>query len=226
VVGITNAFNLIDGLDGLAAGVALIASATLWALTRARPRADVSLLAASLVGALAGFLRYNFYPASILLGDSGSMSIGYLLSVLYVAGSREESGEVSILIPFLALGLPITDTLLAVTRRLLKAPSELGGDCERPESHLIFARLVAVFRPDQEHLHHRLLRIGLKHHHAVLLLYFVSTALGLSAFLAANVKPGIGASVIGGAGILAYAALRRLGYLGGRIPVRRLPRRG
>jgi UDP-GlcNAc:undecaprenyl-phosphate GlcNAc-1-phosphate transferase len=183
VMGITNAFNLIDGLDGLAAGVALIVSLTVWAIAIVTGRADVAPLAAVLAGAIAGFLPYNTAPAAIFLGDSGSLLLGYLLSILTIQAARPESRGVILLAPLLVLGLPVLDTLLAVTRRLRRATQEMPAEPHGKRHHFFVRALAAIFRPDREHIHHRLLARGFTPWWAVLMLYSVCIGLGLAAFL-------------------------------------------
>ncbi len=200
MIGITNAFNLIDGLDGLAAGVGLIASVTLALIALLAGRWDVALIAAALAGALAGFLYYNFSPASIFMGDSGSMFVGYILAALYVRGTQQ-AGRVPLLAPVLALALPIADTLLAIVRRGLR-PSSAPG--------LLPGRLLAIFRRDREHIHHRLIAAGLGESRAVLVLYGAAAASGLLAVLTFNSGTARFAAVaaVGGA---VYLGLRKLG---------------
>jgi UDP-GlcNAc:undecaprenyl-phosphate GlcNAc-1-phosphate transferase len=193
VVGITNAFNLIDGLDGLATGVGLIASLTLVAVCWTQERPDVALLAVTLAGALAGFLWYNFHPASIFLGDSGSLVLGFLLSVLSIQARGKGTTAVVLLVPILALGLPITDMLLAVLRR-----SSLAG-------------VSSVLRADREHIHHRLLGTGMSQPSAVLVLYGVCAALGALALLAARLTGPGNVVLVVAVVFLAHRALRRLG---------------
>ncbi len=194
IVGITNAFNLIDGLDGLAAGVALIACATVFSVSLVQNRPDAALVAVALGGALLGFLRYNFHPASIFLGDSGSLLLGYLLSLLSIQGQQKGPTAIITLVPILALGLPITDTLLTVWRRLLGAGPP------------------ALFSADREHIHHRLLHRGMSHRQAVLVLYAVCGAFGVLAFVAVTVAGPGSTLLIAVVGIGAYAGLRSLGY--------------
>ncbi len=194
IVGITNAFNLIDGLDGLAAGVALIACVTVFSVSLVQNRPDAALVAVALGGALLGFLRYNFHPASIFLGDSGSLLLGYLLSLLSIQGQQKGPTAIITLVPILALGLPITDTLLTVWRRLVGAGAP------------------ALFSADREHIHHRLLSRGMSHRQAVLVLYAVCSAFGLLAFVAVTVAGPGSALLIAGVGVGAYAGIRALGY--------------
>lgn len=194
VVGITNAFNLIDGLDGLATGVGLIAALTLVAVCWTQDRPDVALLAVILAGALAGFLYYNFHPASIFLGDSGSLVLGFLLSVLSIQARGKGTTAVVVLVPVLALGLPITDTLLAVLRR-----SSLSG-------------IFSIANADREHIHHRLLGTGMTQSGVVLSLYAVCAALGALALLAATLTGPGNAVLLGVIVFASYLALRRLGW--------------
>lgn len=205
IVGITNAFNLIDGLDGLAAGIGLIASLTLSIISLTAGRLDVALLTVALAGALGGFLYYNFSPASIFMGDSGSMFVGYLLAVLYVRGAQQADG-VPLLAPILALSLPIADTLLAVIRRGFRRSPANGGANGRD---ILFGRLLAIFRRDQEHIHHRLVAAGLKDSHAVLILYGTSVASGLMAILAFHSKTASVVLLAAMAGLAIYFSLRR-----------------
>ena len=158
IVGMSNAFNLIDGLDGLAAGVALVATATLVAVAAANGRATALVLTAALAGALLGFLRYNFNPAKVFLGDSGSLTVGFLLAAFAIGGNLKSRTMIAVAVPLVALALPIFDAGLAVLRRLIR-----GGE---------------VFRADRDHIHHRMLRLGLTPRRAVILLYGVSVLLG------------------------------------------------
>jgi UDP-GlcNAc:undecaprenyl-phosphate GlcNAc-1-phosphate transferase len=163
IVGVTNAVNLIDGLDGLAAGVGFFASLTCFVVAIVAGNPFVALMAAALMGVLAGFLLFNFNPARIFMGDSGSYFIGFLLATLPIATERQQkaSAAVSLLVPMLALGLPIFDTLLTMARRFLERRS--------------------MFSPDRGHIHHRLLDLGLTHRRAVVLLYGVCVVFAASA---------------------------------------------
>ena len=155
VVAIINAINLIDGLDGLAGGVAFFACVTNFVVGAINHDALVMLLSASLGGSVLGFLLYNFNPASIFMGDSGSLFLGYVLATTSVLGSSVKSSTtVAIFVPLIALGLPIIDTLFAMVRRFLE---------RKP-----------IFSPDRGHIHHRLLEMGINHRRAVLILYGLS----------------------------------------------------
>jgi UDP-GlcNAc:undecaprenyl-phosphate/decaprenyl-phosphate GlcNAc-1-phosphate transferase len=161
---VTNAFNLVDGLDGLAAGSSLFSILTLMTVSLLHGRVLISLLALTLAGAILGFLRYNFNPATIFLGDCGSLLIGFLLSVLSIAASEKGSTAVAIAIPIVSFGLPILETGISVVRRLLSGQP--------------------IFKADREHIHHRLLERGLSQRQVVVILYAVSAIFALlSGFL-------------------------------------------
>jgi UDP-GlcNAc:undecaprenyl-phosphate/decaprenyl-phosphate GlcNAc-1-phosphate transferase len=156
---ITNAFNLIDGLDGLAAGSALFSTAVVFVVSLSIPNALVSFLSIALAGAILGFLPFNFHRATIFLGDSGSLFIGFLLSALGLAGFQKAPTMIAVAIPVVSFGLPILDVAIAVLRRFLRGKS--------------------LFRADREHIHHKLLERGLSQREAVLILYGVSAGFGL-----------------------------------------------
>lgn len=170
IIGITNALNLIDGLDGLAAGISAIASLTIAIVSWSQGEVMVAVLALLLMACVLGFLRYNFHPAQIFLGDGGSMFLGFNLSVLAILGLTKGATAISLFIPVVILGIPIFDTFLAIGRRFLS---------RQP-----------IFKADQHHLHHRLLELGFSHRQTVLVIYGVNLCLGFSAvvlvFLATN----------------------------------------
>jgi UDP-GlcNAc:undecaprenyl-phosphate/decaprenyl-phosphate GlcNAc-1-phosphate transferase len=151
VVVVINAINLIDGLDGLASGTVLIASAALWWTARSHSDFYVMFIAALLIGATAGFLRSNFPPAKIFMGDTGSHFLGLALAAVSLLENRKGTAAVTLLFPLVAMGVPIADSVLAFGRRL--------------------ARGAPVFRGDTEHIHHRLLRLGLSPKKAVFVLW-------------------------------------------------------
>ena len=163
IVGLTNAFNLMDGLDGLAAGLAIIAAATCAAIMIARGDVQGGMLLVTLLGATCGFLPYNFNPATIFLGDSGSLVVGHLLAVTAITGWQKGATALAVAVPLLIFALPIGETTLSTFRRA----RSLG--------------LRAVFAADQQHMHYRLLGLGLSHRRVVLLLYGVSLSLSLLA---------------------------------------------
>jgi UDP-GlcNAc:undecaprenyl-phosphate GlcNAc-1-phosphate transferase len=160
VVLITNAFNLIDGLDGLAAGSALFSSIVMLSCFLLLGSAPGALVTVVLAGAIAGFLRYNFNPATIFLGDCGSLFIGFVLSALGLVQSAKATTMLAVAVPVVSFGLPVLDLGLAVVRRFLSG---------RP-----------LFAADGEHIHHKLLERGLSHRHAVLVLYCVSALFALT----------------------------------------------
>jgi len=162
-VGVINAVNLIDGLDGLASGIGLISVTVLFALGVMSGNTIAALFCASLAGALGGFLIFNFNPARIFMGDTGSLFLGFVLAAFSISTSSKGSTTIALVVPVLALGLPIIDTLLAIGRRVRK---------QRP-----------IFSADQDHIHHKLLRAGLTHRQAVLTMYVVAVFLAGAALL-------------------------------------------
>jgi len=191
-VGMSNAFNLIDGLDGLAAGVAFFATISLFAAAALNEHWATAFLAAALGGALLGFLRYNFNPASVFLGDCGSLFVGFALAAFAITGSMKTSAAIAVAAPLLTLALPIFDVMVSILRRVIRG-SEL-------------------FEADRDHIHHRLLHLGLTPRRAVVLLYGVAAVLG-SLSLATAVGP---RQVLWAVGIvvalLTWVGLSRLGY--------------
>ena len=162
IVGITNAFNLIDGLDGLAAGISLGASLIMLSIALYFGNIQSAFPSAILAGAIGGFLIFNFNPAKIFLGDSGSLLIGFLLACFSINGTFRDDSAIALYIPVIVLGVPIIDTILAIIRRARKG--------------------VHLFVADKEHIHHRLLNLGLNHRQAVLFLYAVSIFWGMIGF--------------------------------------------
>ena len=175
-VGLTNTVNLIDGLDGLAAGVSTIAAITIFLVALQQSFVLVAVLTAALAGAAFGFLYYNFNPARIFMGDSGSMFLGYMLAGISVIGAVKSAATIALIVPILALGLPILDTTFAIVRRYR------GG--------------VPIFKPDKGHLHHRLLDLGFSQRQAVLLMYVISALLGLSAVALTEVSTQIAILIV------------------------------
>lgn len=161
IVGITNAVNLIDGLDGLACGVSTISSMTMLVIALMVSEPDVAVLMAALAGACLGFLPYNLNPARIFMGDTGSTFLGFILAVVSIQGLFKFYTIISFAVPFLMLGLPIFDTTFAILRRLAKGQSPMT--------------------PDRGHIHHRLIDMGFSQKQAVAVLYLISAILGLSA---------------------------------------------
>ena len=176
LVGLTNTVNLIDGLDGLAAGVASIASFTIMLVALEQNFTLVAVLTAALAGAAVGFLKYNFNPAKIFMGDTGSMFLGFMLAGISVTGAVKSVATIALVVPIFALGLPILDTTFAIVRRVR------GG--------------VPIFKPDKGHLHHRLLSVGFTQRQAVLLMYVISALFGLSAIALTAVSSQIAALIL------------------------------
>ena len=163
VISFTNVVNLIDGLDGLAAGVSAIASLTVILVAVQMGYFHVAILTAALAGAIIGFIRYNFNPATIFMGDTGSMGIGYMLAPICVYGAVKTAATIALIVPAIALGLPILDTAFAIMRRYVNG---------RP-----------IFQPDKGHLHHRLLATGMSHKETVLFMYGITAVLCIGAVL-------------------------------------------
>lgn len=161
IVGIVNALNLIDGLDGLASGIAIIAAVVL-AITSWLTGLHTILVALCLAASTLGFLKYNFNPAQIFLGDSGSMFLGFNLGAFAIVGLTKSAALVSIFIPILILGIPISDTFVAIIRRYIN---------RQP-----------IFKADKGHIHHQLIALGLSQKQAVLIIYAISAFFGMAAF--------------------------------------------
>lgn len=172
IVGITNAINLIDGLDGLAAGVSSICSLSLFFISIMRtdihPTVAIfsAIVTVSLAGSALGFLPFNFNPAKIFMGDTGATFLGFTLAAVSIHGTLKSYAAISIAIPLLVLGLPLFDTAFAVLRRVISGKSPMEAD--------------------RGHLHHRLIDMGLSHKQSVVVMYTASGALGLCAIVLAN----------------------------------------
>lgn len=160
ITAMINIINFIDGLDGLAAGVSAIAGASFLIHLVIKGNFTLSLIVASLIGASLGFLRYNFYPARIFMGDSGSMLLGYLFGVISINGVLKSVSALSLLVPIVVMGVPIVDTFLAIVRR---------ASAGRP-----------ITEADSKHIHHRLMHKGLGHKGAVIVIYIWSAFLAFS----------------------------------------------
>ncbi len=193
VLAITNAFNLIDGLDGLAAGSALFSAMVAFVVALLNGQPVVELMTIALAGSILGFLRFNFNPATIFLGDSGSLFIGFLLSAMALLGAQKAPTIVAVAIPIVSFGLPILETVLSVIRRLISG---------RP-----------VFTADREHIHHKLLQHGMTHRQVVILLYGVSAVFAmLSLFLLWPTGSSLGL-VLAVLGVGVWIGVQHLGYL-------------
>jgi len=214
IIGLTNAYNLVDGLDGLAAGLGAIAAGTCVGLFVVRGDVDDALLLGVLLGALLGFLPYNFNPARIYLGDSGSQLIGYLLAVLAIRGSQKQATVLAVVIPLLIFGLPILDTLLSMARRFL------AGFRESFALDLLarYGRAAKrMFEGDRDHIHHRLVGLGFSHRGAVLALYAAAFILSGFAFASVLAQYRNTALILINVGVATVIGLGKLGYGDGRI---------
>lgn len=178
IVAITNAFNLIDGLDGLAGGLVVIAASTCALILVSRGEHAAAMMLVALTGATVGFLVFNFHPARIFLGDSGSLLAGFLLATTAIIGRQKGATTLASAVPILVFALPLMDTIWSATRRLVgggAAPARSPADL-----------LARMFTPDRGHIHHRLLALGLSQRAAVLVLYGLSILCSLVALLLAE----------------------------------------
>jgi UDP-GlcNAc:undecaprenyl-phosphate GlcNAc-1-phosphate transferase len=187
---ITNAFNLLDGLDGLAAGSALFSCIVVFVVSLVSGNILTQVVSIALAGAVVGFLRYNFKPATIFMGDCGSLVIGFLLAAVSLASSQKASIAVAVGIPVVSFGLPILDTSMAILRRFLNG---------KP-----------LFRADGEHIHHKLLQRGLSQRQAVVVLYGVSAVLAMFSLILLY-PPSIGV-VLAIVGLGVFFGLQHIGY--------------
>lgn len=169
IVGITNTVNLIDGLDGLAAGVSMICAISLMFIAYKFGSGNQALVAAIIAGACLGFLPFNFHPAKIFMGDTGALFLGFVLSYISIGGFMKSATILTIFVPVLILGVPVFDTAFAMVRRKLSGHS--------------------MVEADKGHLHHRLLKMGLSQRQTVLTLYSISIIFGILANVIADIDP-------------------------------------
>ncbi|AJS60388.1 MraY family glycosyltransferase [Paenibacillus sp. IHBB 10380] len=162
IVGVTNAINLIDGLDGLAAGVSGIAIGTILVMSLLMGNMMIALLCMILLGAIIGFLFFNFHPAKIFMGDSGSLFLGFCLAMLSLLGFKQVA-IVSFMTPLIIIGVPLSDTFFAIIRRWVQ---------KKP-----------IFAPDKGHLHHCLRQLGFSHRQSVLIIYSIAAFFGILAVI-------------------------------------------
>lgn len=172
VCGITNTINLIDGLDGLAAGVSLICAISMFFITYQMGRTEVSLVCALVAGACLGFLPFNFNPAKIFMGDTGALYLGFMLSYISITGFLKQAAMLMIFVPVLIMGVPVFDTAFAMIRRKLSGKSMVAAD--------------------KGHLHHRLLARGLNQKQTVIILYAISAIFGIIANLISKFHSSVG----------------------------------
>ena len=196
IIGFVNTVNLIDGLDGLAAGIATIASIAIALLAFQMGQWVAAMVA--MTGACLAFLQYNFNPAKIFMGDTGSMFLGYIISAVSVMGSMKTVATAVLIVPLLALTVPITDTLLAIVRR------KSSG--------------VPIFSPDKNHLHHRLLAKGLNQKQVVLVMYALTAFFSCTALIVIHLSLWIGIAIVAVALVLFVLWARKLGVMQEIVP--------
>lgn len=172
ICGITNTVNLIDGLDGLAAGVSLISAVSLMCIALKMNHVAVAIIAAAVGGSCLGFLPYNFNPAKIFMGDTGALYLGFMLSYISIQGVMKYATTLMIFVPVLVLGVPVFDTAFAMIRRYISGKK--------------------IFDADKGHLHHRLLALGLTQRQTVFILYAISLIFGILANVISDFDPVIG----------------------------------
>lgn len=208
IISVTNAVNLIDGLDGLAGGTSMIAALTIAAVAWKQGlidggsvvHTDVAFLGLILACAVLGFLRYNFFPAKIFLGDTGSMFLGYCLAVLAVMGLTKSAAAISVFVPIVILGIPLLDTFFAIVRRSLNGKR--------------------IFQPDKEHLHHRLMAMGLSHRQTVLVIYGISAVLGGSAYVLNIITTDHAVLLMAALSLIIIIGANKVGVTGSKAPVK------
>lgn len=199
IVGVTNAVNLLDGLDGLAAGVVAIVAASLLVYALLLGNLGTVILMAAITGACLGFLRHNWAPARIFMGDSGSLTLGFLLAAMTVHSSLKAPAAIAILVPLVALGVPVIDTLLVMGVRFLARPHGRFAD-----------RLLAMFRADRNHIHHLLLHRRDRRRVVAWIYATVIVFCALAMVVALTRNPTLGLSVLAIEGVV-IVALRRSG---------------
>lgn len=192
IVGITNAFNLIDGIDGLAAGASAFALLSVLVFSIMMGREAVTLTSAILLGAVIGFLYFNFHPASIFLGDSGSLFLGFMVAALSLAGAQKGTTAIAIAIPLVSFGLPVLDVGLSLVRRFLRGQP--------------------LLQSDRGHIHHRLLDHGLSQRQTAILLYGICGLFSLFGLLLLNPARSVAALIFCVVGVLVVFGVQRLRY--------------
>lgn len=191
IVGITNTINLIDGLDGLASGVASIAATTLLFTAAIKGYDFIVLQCAIIAGACLGFLPFNFNPAKIFMGDAGALLLGYMLAVTSVLGMIKSIAAVTLIIPIFALGIPIFDTAFAIIRRYIN---------KKP-----------IMEADRDHMHHKLMSKGLNQRQTVLVMYFISMILGIIAVVISDAEPITGYVIVTVSVVFMFYFAKRIG---------------
>jgi UDP-GlcNAc:undecaprenyl-phosphate GlcNAc-1-phosphate transferase len=198
IAGLTNAFNIVDGLDGLSAGLALISAISLASVSILVGRYEMASAAAVLAGALIGFLPYNAHPAKIFLGDTGSAAIGFLLACFALRGGSTMSAGMAILVPIVVMGVPLAETVVSMMRRLFARLQGHSND--------------GIFKADRRHFHHRLLDLGIDHRRAVLLLYSAGVLLAFCGVASVFLTTRHAAVLLVTLLLAAFIGIGRLGY--------------
>jgi UDP-GlcNAc:undecaprenyl-phosphate GlcNAc-1-phosphate transferase len=205
IVGVTNAINLIDGLDGLAAGVSAIATGTIFILAIMMGNITVALVSIILLGSILGFLVFNFHPAKIFMGDSGALFLGFILASLSVLGFKQAT-IISFLVPLFILGVPLSDTFFAIVRRMHNR--------------------MPISVADKNHLHHCLLMLGLSHRNAVLVIYGIALLFASGALLLSTVVQWVAVIVIAITLLMLQLGAEAIGIVSkGRRPIIHLVQR-
>ena len=210
IVGVTNAINLLDGLDGLAGGVVTIISLSFVGLAVMQGNAGTVLLMAALAGACCGFLRHNWEPARIFMGDSGALTLGFLLATTAVHSSLKARAAVAILVPILALGVPVMDTVVVMAVRFLDRPKGALAD-----------RFLRMFHADRKHLHHLLSHFGGKRSRIVATIYAVVLSFCVLALVVAVTgQTSLGVALV----VLEFVVILAMRQMGLTMGARRLAR--
>lgn len=199
MVGLINAVNLIDGLDGLAGGVSCIALASFFVLGMFENDQSIMLLCAALAGAILGFLKYNFYPARIFMGDTGSLVVGYLLGAFAVYLTQKSGSATSPMVPVVILGLPLLDTVWVMTKRIRSG--------------------LSPFVADQSHVHHKFLSLGFEHRFTVVIIYAISLFWACSALLLRHLPEYLLLFFYLGTALSSYLGLRYLLHHREKFPI-------
>jgi UDP-GlcNAc:undecaprenyl-phosphate GlcNAc-1-phosphate transferase len=184
----------------------------MFAISLLNNNVGIALISIIMAGSILGFLKYNFYPASIFLGDSGAYYLGFMLSSLSLLSNMKGTTALAILVPIIALGLPIMDTLLSMLRRLLQSLHITTDDKEKNMVKFLFSKGKSMVKPDKDHIHHRLLKLGLSQRNAVLTLYVVTFILGAIALSAVYFRDINQALLITAIVLASYIGVRKLGY--------------
>ncbi len=198
LIGTTNAFNIVDGLDGLSAGLGFISACGLCGVFLLVNENSMAGAALVLAGAIAGFLPYNIFPARMFFGDTGATAIGFCLGAFALRGGATLSAGFAAALPVVVLGMPIAETLISMTRRAVRRLEQREGG--------------GIFQPDRNHIHHRLLALGIDHPRAVLILYGAGASLGAVALLSTILSAGESALLVVALLLAGFLGVQRLGY--------------